>query len=123
MEKNYTVIIGSMTPVYFKSAYAGMTSAKFRGTVVIYTENEGFGDAGNATDETMRMVSLDFCSGLTAVLTARYEKDANTNPSEYVPDKNELITAVNEYAVKHGYSVISIDRIDVEIDSAKRAAY
>lgn len=116
MDKYYTVNIGSTVPVYFDSAYTGgQASAKFNGTIVIYTKNEGFEDAGNAAGETARMINSDFGSGLMAVLMTRYARNANANPNDYVPDKNELITAVNEYAVKNGYGVMNIDYINVEI--------
>ena len=120
MDKYYTVNIGSTVPVYFDSAYTGgQASAKFNGTVVIYTKNEGFEDAGNAAGETAHMVSSDFGSGLMAVLMTRYARNANANPNDYVPDKNELITAVNEYAVKNGYGIMNIDSINVEITAEK----
>lgn len=116
MDKYYTVNIGSTVPVYFDSAYTGgQASARFNGTIVIYTKNEGFEDAGNAAGETAHMINSDFGSGLMAVLMTRYARDANANPNDYVPDKNELITAVNEYAVKNGYGVMNIDYINVEI--------
>ena len=116
MDKYYTVNIGSTVPVYFDSAYTGgQASAKFNGTIVIYTKNEGFEDAGNAAGETAHMINSDFGSGLMAVLMTRYARNANANPNDYVPDKNELITAVNEYAVKNGYGVMNIDYINVEI--------
>lgn len=120
MDKYYTVNIGSTVPVYFDSAYTGgQASAKFNGTVVIYTKNEGFEDAGNAAGETAHMVSSDFGSGLMAVLMTRYARNANANPNDYVPDKNELITAVNEYAIKNGYGIMNIDFINVEITAEK----
>ena len=120
MDKYYTVNIGSTVPVYFDSAYTGgQASAKFNGTVVIYTKNEGFEDAGNAAGETAHMVSSDFGSGLMAVLMTRYARNANANPNDYVPDKNELITAVNEYAIKNGYGIMNIDSINVEITAEK----
>jgi hypothetical protein len=116
MDKYYTVNIGSTVPVYFDSAYTGgLASAKFNGTIVIYAKNEGFEDAGNAAGETAHMINSDFGSGLMAVLMTRYARNANANPNDYVPDKNELITAVNEYAVKNGYGVMNIDYINVEI--------
>ncbi len=122
MDKYYTVNIGSTVPVYFDSAYTGgQASAKFNGTVVIYTKNEGFEDAGNAAGETAHMVSSDFGSGLMAVLMTRYARNANANPNDYVPDKNELITAVNEYAIKNGYGIMNIDSINVEITAEKAA--
>ena len=49
----------------------------------------------------------------------RYARNANANPNDYVPDKNELITAVNEYAVKNGYGIMNIDSINVEITAEK----
>lgn len=120
MDKYYAVNIGSTAPVYFDSAYTGgQASAKFNGTVVIYTKNEGFEDAGNAAGETAHMVSSDFGSGLMAVLMTRYARNENANPNEYVPDKSELITAVNEYAVKNGYGIMNIDYINVEITAEK----
>lgn len=120
MDKYYTVNIGSTVPVYFDSAYTGgQASAKFNGTIVIYTKNEGFEDAGNAAGETAHVINSDFGSGLMAVLMTRYARNANANPNDYVPDKNELITAVNEYAVKNGYGVMNIDYINVEIAAEK----
>ena len=120
MDKYYTVNIGSTVPVYFDSAYTGgQASAKFNGTIVIYTKNEGFEDAGNAAGETAHMINSDFGSGLMAVLMTRYARNANANPNDYVPDKNELITAVNEYATKNGYGIMNIDSINVEITAEK----
>ena len=113
--KEYTVNIGSSNPIYFKSAYAGQATAKFNGTVVITTQNEGFEDVGNATSETAAMISSDFGSALYAELTELYGEDATANPENYKVDKSALISRSQNYTVKNGYTILNINNADVEI--------
>lgn len=115
--KEYTVNIGSSNPIYFKSAYAGQATAKFNGTVVITTQNEGFEDVGNATSETAAMISSDFGSALYAELTELYGEDATANPENYKVDKSALISRSQNYTVKNGYTILNISYMNVEIEA------
>lgn len=116
--KEYTVNIGSSNPIYFKSAYTGGTAtAKFNGTVVITTQSEGFGDAGNATSATAQMISSDFGSALFAELTELYGEDATANPENYEVDKSALISRSQNYTVKNGYTILNISYMNVEIEA------
>lgn len=115
--KEYTVNIGSSNPIYFKSAYAGQATAKFNGTVVITTQNEGFEDVGNATSETAAMISSDFGSALYAELTELYGEDATANPENYKVDKSALISRSQNYTVKNGYTILNINNINVVIEA------
>ncbi len=116
--KEYTVNIGSSNPIYFKSAYTGGTAtAKFNGAVVITTQSEGFGDAGNATSATAAMISSDFGSALLAELTELYGEDATANPENYEVDKSALISRSQNYTVKNGYTILNISYMNVEIEA------
>lgn len=116
--KEYTVNIGSSNPIYFKSAYTGgQATARFNGTVVITTQSEGFGDAGNATSATAQMVSSDFGSALYAELTELYGEDATANPENYEVDKSALISRSQNYTVKNGYTILNISYMNVEIEA------
>lgn len=116
--KEYTVNIGSSNPIYFKSAYTdGTATAKFNGTVVITTQSEGFGDAGNATSATAQMISSDFGSALFAELTELYGEDATANPENYEVDKSALISRSQNYTVKNGYTILDISYMNVEIET------
>ena len=118
--KEYTVNIGSTHPIYFKSAYTGgQASAKFNGTIVITTQNEGFEDAGSAASDTAAMISSDFGSALLAELTDLYAYDETADPSLYEVDKSALITRMGNYSIKNGYSVININYMNVEVDATK----
>lgn len=116
--KEYTVNIGSSNPIYFKSAYTGgQATAKFNGTVVITTQNEGFEDAGNATSATAQMISSDFGSALFAELTELYGEDATANPENYEVDKSALISRSQNYTVKNGYTILNISSMNVVIEA------